>query len=143
MDYKKELREAIVACDRVIGRLDSAKDAINSAQGLGLLDLIGGKFFMTFFKRRQISKAENEIVKARKDIENLNAELADLKAYVDIDFETGGLLGFLDYFFGGPIADFLVLSKLGAAKKKISDAKTRVLEIKIDLENLLAKELAR
>ncbi|MDO5028078.1 MAG: hypothetical protein Q4E36_02325 [Bacillota bacterium] len=143
MDFKKELREAIVACDKVIGRLDSAIDAINSAQGWGLLDLVGGKFFMTFFKRRKIAKAENEIVKAKKDIENLNSELADLKAYVDIDFETGGLLGFLDYFFGGSIADFLVLSKLGSAKKKIQSAKTRVLEIKIDLEDLLAKELAR
>mgnify|MGYP007014379020 CR=1 FL=1 len=56
--YVKELKEAIVAADVVLSRLDKSKKAINSAQGLGVLDLLGGKKFMTFLKRRQISKSE-------------------------------------------------------------------------------------
>lgn len=142
-DYKTELREAIVACDKVLGRLDKAKSAINSAQGLGVLDLLGGKKFMTFIKRRRIAKAEEEIARAKKDIKNLNSELADLKAYVDIDFDIGFLLSFFDYFFGGALADLVVLGKLGQGKKNIDKARAQVFDIKVELEDLLAAELLK
>ncbi|WP_054252825.1 hypothetical protein [Neofamilia massiliensis] len=141
--YVKELREAIVAVDVVLSRLDRAKKSINSAQGLGVLDLLGGKKFMTFLKRRQISKAENEIAKAKKEIKNLNKELADLNEYVDIDFNIGALLGFFDYFFGGAFADWIVLGKLGKAKKNIDDARRQLFDIKVKLEDLLAREYSR
>lgn len=141
--YVKELKEAIVAADVVLSRLDKSKKAINSAQGLGVLDLLGGKKFMTFLKRRQISKAEKEIAKAKKEIKNLNKELADLNEYVDIDFNIGAMLGFFDYFFGGALADWIVLGKLGQAKKNIDDARSQIYDIKVDLEDLLAREYGR
>lgn len=138
--YVNELKEAIVATDVVLARLDRARKAINSAQGLGVLDLLGGKKFMTFLKRRQISKAEKEVAKAKKEIRSLNKELADLNEYVDIDFNIGALLGFFDYFFGGAFADWVVLGKLGQAKKNIDKARDQLYDIKINLENLLANE---
>ena len=48
----------------------------------------------------------------------------------------GVVLKLADFFFGGAIADWIVLGKIGEAKLKISSATIQVLEVKAQLENL-------
>lgn len=136
-EYRVEIKEAIKACDSVVAILDRAKRSINSAQGLGIVDLIGGKTFVTFLKRTRINKAEKEIAQAKKAIQNLNKELGDVEKITNVDFNIGLVLTLADYFFGGAFADFIVLGRLGDAKRKINNAKLQVLDVRADLQDLL------
>lgn len=137
--YREEIKEAIRACDNVVVLLDRSKRAINAAQGLGFIDLLGGKTFITFLKRMKINKAEKELAKAKRAVNILNKELVDVEQIVNVNFEIGFILTFLDYFFGGPIADWIVLGKLGDGKRKLNQAKSQVLDIRTNLEELLHK----
>lgn len=136
-EYRREIKEAIWACDEAIHYLDKAKKSLNKAQGWGIFDLLGGKKFITFLKRRQINKAEKSMLKGKKAIEKLNKELLDVTEIVDVDFDMGFVLSVADYFFGGAVADWIVLGRIGEGKKQIREAKKQVLEIKIELESLL------
>ncbi len=136
-DYKIEVKEAIWACDDAIFWLDKATRIFNKAQGWGVIDLIGGKTFVTFFKQRQINKAEKAMIKAQKSIDKLKKELSDVTAITDLEFEMGIVLKLADYFFGGAIADLIVLGRIGESKNEIRRAKTEILAIKVDLEDLL------
>lgn len=131
-----EVKEAIKACDKVLILLEATRKSINTAQGLGVIDLLGGKTFTSFVKQTRISKAQKKLVKAKKAIEDLNNELKDVTQIVDIKFEMGFLLTLADYFFGGPIADWIILGRLGETKKNIEKAKFQVLELREELLKL-------
>lgn len=134
---RKEIKEAIKACDKVIGLLNKTRRALNSAQGLGIWDLLGGKKFVTFIKRLKIRNAEKHLAQAKRAIKVLNQEIQDVEQIVNINFDMGIVLTLADYFFGGAIADWIVLGKLGEAKLKVEKAKMQVYDIKVELESLL------
>jgi hypothetical protein len=133
--YEKILRASKQA-DKTIYALDSAIKQINNAQGWGLFDTFGGKFFATLIKRTRIKSAEEKIARANLEIENLNAQLTDIEKIVDIDFNMSPLLVLADYFFGETIADIVVLGQLGETKIKLKNAKMEVLKIKERLKDL-------
>lgn len=135
-EHRKEVKEAIAAADEVIKLLDKAKRSLNTAQGLGIVDLLGGKTFVTFIKQTRINKAERDILNAQRAIKRMNEEILDVKSIIDVDLEMGVVLKLADYFFGGPVADWLVLGRIGEAKMKISKAKKEVLEVRNGLERL-------
>ncbi len=136
-EQKKEVKEAIQACDNVIRALDNAKRSLNLAQGLGIIDLLGGKAFATFIKQNRINKAERDILKAQRAINLMNEEILDVRSIMDVNLEMGPLLKLADYFFGGPVADWLVLGRLVEGKRKIAQAKKQALQVRNGLERLL------
>lgn len=135
-DYNLEILEAIRAADEALHYLDKAKKTLNSAQGWGVVDLLGGKKVITFFKQRKIHKAEMDLARASVAIEKLNKEVNDVERIVNIDFNMSVVLKLADFFFGGAIADWIVLGKIGEAKLKITNATMQVLEVKAQLESL-------
>lgn len=135
-EHRKEVKRAIEAADDVIRLLDKAKRSLNAAQGLGVIDLLGGKTFVTFIKQTRINKAERDILKAQRAINIMNEEILDVQSVIDVDLEVGKILTLADYFFGGPIADWLILGRLGESKMKLKRAKRQVLEIRNGLERL-------
>lgn len=136
-EHNKEVKEAIEACDNVIKALDNAKRSLNTAQGLGVVDLLGGKAFATFIKQNRINKAERDILKAQRAIRIMNEEILDVRSIIDVNLEMGTALKLADYFFGGPVADWLVLGRLIEGKRKIQTAKQQTLEVRNGLERLL------
>ncbi|NLD17935.1 MAG: hypothetical protein GX666_10195 [Tissierellia bacterium] len=59
-----------------------------------------------------------------------------MERIVNIDFNMSVVLKLADFFFGGAIADWIVLGKIGEAKLKITNATMQVLEVKAQLESL-------
>ncbi len=135
-NYNLEILEAIRAADEALNYLDKAKKTLNSAQGWGIVDLLGGKKVITFFKQRKIHKAEMDIARAKVAIDRLNKEVSDVERIIDVNLDMGMVLKLADFFFGGAIADWIVLGRIGEAKLKISTATTQILEIKAELERL-------
>ena len=133
----RELEEAVEAADRALEHLLLAKEALNSAGHWGVFDLLGGGFFSTFIKRGKMSDAEQELTLARQALRRFAAELRDVNDIVEIHLVNDDFLGFADYFFDGMIADWMVQSKINAAKAQVSQAIERVTAAKETLQGLL------
>jgi len=135
-DQKKEIREAIDACDNVLKHLRSAKKYLNSANKWGILDIAGGGFLSSAFKQGNMCDARRELNLSNDAIKKLQEELKD----VEVDsLKTGNLLDFTDIFVDNLFSDILVQTKIADAKNKCKKAIFDVEKVKKELENRLQK----
>lgn len=56
MDNKKELSEAIAACDRANSTLNEALGKLESAKGWGIFDIIGGGLVSSYLNTTKLTK---------------------------------------------------------------------------------------
>lgn len=125
-DYDKERREVIVAGERALNSLEHAMDALNSAKGWGIYDMLGGGFISTLIKHSKMDKAANYIEAAKKDLEIFSRELVDIRENLNVDLNNDNFLGFADWFFDGFVADWLVQDKINDARAQVKQAIGRV-----------------
>ena len=84
-----------------------------------------------------MSDAEQELTQARQAMKNFAAELWDVNDAADIHVKMNDFLGFADYFFDGVIADWMVQSRIGAAKEHVAQAICEVQKARDNLQELL------
>lgn len=128
--YEVERQEAIAAGERALSSLNKARDSLNGARSWGVLDILGGGFFSTMFKRSNMSDAQAAMEQAGRDLQMFRKELGD----VNMSLDVGDFLSFADYFFDGFIADMMVQSRIADAQKQVEAATEQV-------EHLLAQLL--
>ena len=128
---RKEIDEAILAADDAIMHLERARGCLNSAGNWGLLDMFGGNVITGLFKHSKMANAESEIDDARYALQRFSRELRDVSGYSSIHINE--FLTFADFFFDGFIADVLVQSKIGNARKQCEQAIRHVTEIRAEL----------
>ncbi|HRU42613.1 MAG TPA: hypothetical protein P5021_11560, partial [Candidatus Diapherotrites archaeon] len=97
----KEIREAISAGRSVISSLEKAMSSLNSAEGWGVWDMLGGGLISDLAKHSHIDNAKYEAEQAQILLRRFRAELADIRIREDIHIETGGFAKFADFFFDG------------------------------------------
>lgn len=132
-----EIREAIRAADQTLGHLNRAQECLNSAGNWGIADMLGGGFFTTLMKRGKMSGAEQELTQARKAMRSFASELQDVSEIVGVQIQMDDFLGFADYFFDGLIADWMVQSRIDAAKEQVLEAIGKVRMVKSRLEGFM------
>ena len=125
---RKEVQEAINAADDALFHLKSARSCLSSAGNWGLLDLFGGNAITGLFKHGKMSRAEEEIDKARYALERFSKELRDVQGFSAIHID--GFLTFADFFFDGFLVDIWVQSKISNAKKQCDEAIKQVEDIR-------------
>ena len=133
---EKEIREAIVAADTALEYLRNAEQYLDTARGWGVIDIIGGGFLSTMLKRNRMEDARKEIEKAKVALRSLTRELGDVREIQMTSLETGGFLGFADYFMDGIFADVLVQSKINEARNDIYRTIVKVEKIRDRLYEL-------
>lgn len=121
-DRDTEIKEAIEAADNALGHLRGAAAELDRAGGWGIADMLGGSFISTAIKHGHMGNAQEEIEAAKVALRSFARDLRDVDEDVGLDVEVGGFLGFADYFFDGIVADWLVQSKIDAAKQQVADA---------------------
>lgn len=114
---RRELLEAISAGERALSSLKSTQEKLNNAGNWGIFDIIGGGMFSTFMKRSKMDEAKNLMESAKLDLKRFQKELKDVNVSWDLSMEVGGFLLFVDFFFDGFVADYLVQSKISDTKK--------------------------
>jgi len=134
MDYlqscKKELREAIAAGDAAYATAGQVLDSLNSAEGWGTFDLLGGGLLSDIAKHSHLDNAQAQVEYLQGQLRRFKTELADVTVSADIKVNIDGFLGFADFFFDGLFADWAVMDK-------ISQSKMRVMDTVDQIENLL------
>ena len=119
---KKEIREAIVAGERALNSLYEAQDKLNSARGWGMFDLFGGGLLADMMKHGKMNDASRFMEDAKCHLKAFQKELKDVNLSLDLRMEISSFLSFADFFFDGLVADYLVQSKIMAAKEQVEDA---------------------
>lgn len=119
---KKEIREAIVAGERALNSLYEAQDKLNSARGWGMFDLFGGGLLADMVKHGKMNDASRCMEDAKCHLKAFQKELKDVNLSLDLRMEISSFLSFADFFFDGLVADYLVQSKIMAAKEQVEDA---------------------
>ena len=69
-----------------------------------------------------MDSAEPQLVQAKKDLEAFEKVLKDIHVTADLRMEIGSFLSFADFFFDGPIADYMVQNRIKNTLEDIDDA---------------------
>ncbi len=128
----KEIKEAISAGNRVMSQISSAESSLNSAQGWGTWDIIGGGFITDMIKHSHIDDARDAVSAIQSLLNNFRTELADIKINSEIHINIEGFAKFADFFFDGLIFDWVVQSR-------IHDSLDSVQRVKEEVGNVLGK----
>ena len=129
---RREIQEAISAADDALYHLESARKYLGSAGNWGLLDIFGGGMITGLVKHSKMGNAEREVQEAKYALQKFSKELRDVSGYSSIHIND--FLTFADFIFDGFLADVLVQSKIGEAKRQCDDAIRQVTAIRRELE---------
>ena len=121
-----ELAEAVAAGDQALNQVDQVLGHLDSAEGFGAWDLLGGGFFADLAKHSELDQAQGEIEQLQVDLNHFRTELADVTIRADMQVQIDGFLRFADYFFDGLFADWAVMDRIQQAKSQVSDTRAQI-----------------
>ena len=123
---RREIDEAITAATGVLASLDKVIDSLQSAEGWGTWDMLGGGLLSTVIKHSRIDDARDAVQDVQAKMSRFNRELADVHRSTDIKIEISGLDIFADYFFDSLIVDWIVQSKIQNSLEQARQVKDRI-----------------
>lgn len=127
-----EIDEAIRAGESACSHIESALKSLDSAEGWGTWDLLGGGLVSDLMKHSHIDEAKGQAEVIQRKLSQFRAELADVRIQNDIHFETDGFGKFADFFFDGLIADWCMQSRIAESKGSFEN-------VRIQINRVLAK----
>lgn len=129
----KEVREAINAGEKALYSLREAQNNLQSARNWGIFDMFGGGFITDIIKHSKLGNASTYMENAKYDLQVFQRELRDVYINLDMRIDVGGFLSFVDFFFDGIVADYLVQSRIGEARRQVESAIRQVENILVEL----------
>ncbi|MCB8815446.1 hypothetical protein [Desulfosporosinus shakirovi] len=135
----QEINEALSAGNRVLDSLDSVLSTLESAEGWGTWDLLGGGLISDLAKHSHIDDAKVETENIQRLLRQFKIELTDVSISSEIVIETEGFAKFADFFFDGLIADWFMQSKINESQASVERVKSQVLNIVAKLEHMIAQ----
>ncbi|MDF2883551.1 MAG: hypothetical protein K0R54_4108 [Clostridiaceae bacterium] len=109
---KKELKEAIASGETVQIELGRVINSLESAEGWGTWDIVGGGLLATAAKHSHIDEAKEYAHHTKIALIRFQNELSDVDLTMNIDINIGSFETFADYFFDGLISDWVVQSRI-------------------------------
>ena len=130
----KEIREATLAGRNVLAGLGKVISSLDSAEGWGTWDLLGGGLLSTAIKRSRIDEANNGIQEVQTSMSRFKRELADVQQSGELAIQIDGFESFADYFLDGLIIDWIIQSKVKAALEQSNQVKQNIAHMVVNLE---------
>ena len=121
-DDNKERQEAIRAGMRAKNSLTNALNALNSARGWGIYDILGGGVISTFIKHSKMDDASDYLKEAQRDLQVFNKELNDIRGLDGINLSTKDVWGVSDWLFDSFLTDWIVQGRINEAREQIRHA---------------------
>ena len=130
----KEIREATLAGRNVLAGLEKVIGSLDSAEGWGTWDLLGGGLLSTAIKHSRIDEANNGIQEVQTSMSRFKRELADVQQSGKLAIQIDGFESFADYFLDGLIIDWIIQSKVKAALEQSNQVKQNIAHMVVNLE---------
>ena len=134
---KKEIREAVAAGRNALNTVGRILSQLNSAEGWGTWDMIGGGLLTDLAKHSHLDSAQNQIAQLQEELRRFKTELADVTIHADLQVSIDGFLRFADYFFDNLFTDWMVMDKIGKSKAQIQDTKQQIESVLSRLDAML------
>lgn len=136
-NQKKELQEAISAGKSAMSIADTVLSKLDSAEGWGTWDLVGGGLIADLAKHSDLDEAQSYVESLQVQLRRFKTELADVTIHADIQVSVDGFLRFADYFFDGLFSDWTVLDKISQSKTQIHKTRGQIGSVLSKLDELL------
>lgn len=137
-DHKKELKEAISAGHAALSTTEKILSSLESAEGWGTWDLIGGGMISDIAKHSHLDDAQNAVNTLQIELRRFKTELADVEIHGEMQVNIDGFLRFADYFFDGLFADWAVLDKINQSQNQVKQTKKQIIDVINRLNSLLS-----
>lgn len=118
--------EALKHAKKTEKYLKKTKRNLGRAKLFGLLDALGGKLPIDLVKNFFFKRAKKHYEKSNKELRKIRLGLHQLNLG-DNPVNMSFALGLLDLFSRDPLSDWMALSEIASAKKKV---KARLKEVK-------------
>ncbi|WP_369282387.1 hypothetical protein [Oscillibacter sp. GMB15532] len=133
---KREIDEAISVGQGVLRQIASIEGSLDSAEGWGTWDLLGGGLISDLVKHSHLDDAQAQINDLQDRLRRYHTELADVTVQANVQAQVDGFLRFADYFFDGLFADWAVLDSIHSSQQQIGSTRCQVEDIQGKLEGM-------
>lgn len=135
---KREIDEAISVGQGVLRQIMSIESSLDSAEGWGTWDLLGGGLISDLVKHSHLDDAQAQINDLQDRLRRYRTELADVTVQANVQAQVDGFLRFADYFFDGLFADWAVLDSIHSSQQQIGSTRCQVEDIQGKLGHMKA-----
>lgn len=122
----KELREAISAGNAARSTASSVLSSLDSAEGWGTWDMLGGGMLADIAKHSHLDEAQSAIETLQSQLRRFKTELADVTIHADLEIGMDSFLRFADFFFDGLFADWAVLDQISQSKSQVQSTISQI-----------------
>lgn len=126
---QKEIKEAVGAGHKVLESIGSVLSSLDSAEGWGTWDLLGGGLISDLAKHSNIDDAKAEVERTQMHLRNFRTELADIEIDSQLHIDIGGFAKFADFFFDGLIADWYMQTKIHDSQNNVEAVERQVQDV--------------
>lgn len=122
----RELQEAMAAGQDALGTTDQILGSLNSAEGWGTWDLVGGGLLTDLIKHGHLDDAQAAVSHLQSQLRRFKTELADVTVRADFQVNIDGFLRMADYFFDGIFADWAVLDRIENSQAQVQETRAQI-----------------
>ena len=133
---KREIREAMEAGWQAQSAADSVLDSLDSAEGWGTWDLLGGGLIADLAKYDHLNEAQRAVEQLQDALRSFKTELADVTIQAELQVGVDGFLRFADYFFDGLFTDWAVLDQISRSQAQVADTRRQIEQVCARLESM-------
>lgn len=122
----RELQEAVSVGSGALSTTDQVLSSLDSAEGWGTWDLLGGGLISDLAKHSHLDEAQDNIERLQSQLRRFKTELADVRISANMQVNVDGFLRFADYFFDGLFADWAVLDKISQSQERVRSTRCQI-----------------
>lgn len=138
----RELEEALAAGQAALATTDQIADSLDSAEGWGTLDLMGGGLIADLAKHSRLDDAQASVEFLQSQLRRFKTELADVTISADFQVNIDGFLRVADYLFDGIFADWTVLDQIHQSQEQIQNTRGQICNVLNYLQTLMNQTAA-
>ncbi|NLL47498.1 MAG: hypothetical protein GX249_02845 [Firmicutes bacterium] len=132
----KEVQEARVVAQEVLGLLTEVERQLKSARNWGFYDMVRGGLLASLIKHSKIDKAEALFQRVQIKLEQLQKELSDVSIGLGPGAQISGFERFMDIAFDNIISDWMVQSKIHSSLTEVARIRSEVSAVLQTLDRL-------
>jgi DNA repair exonuclease SbcCD ATPase subunit len=132
----REIDEALCAGQSALSQILSIEKELDSAEGWGTWDLLGGGLISGLAKHSHLDEAQSQVNALQDQLRRYRTELTDVTIQADVQAQIDGFLRFSDFFFDGLFADWAVLDSIHNSQAQIASTHAQVDAVQRRLESM-------
>lgn len=121
-----EIDETIRYGEKALDAIEKAIKKLDTAEGWGIADMLGGGLITTAIKHNNIDDAREYAEQAQRMLGKFKKEMSDITMMTGTEISIATFETFADYFFEGLIFDWVIQSEIGKTLDTIKNAKNQL-----------------